>query len=243
MKSPLRGQMSDSFLLGSLLAVTGGYLDAYSYLIRGHVFANAQTGNIVLLGMNLAEGRLSQAFSYLIPIIAFGLGVLAAELIRHFAHPSTPTPCVDSTLRPRFHWRQIVIVVEILVLLLVAFLPHGRWDTLVNTLISFLCAMQVQSFRKFHGNAYATTMCTGNLRSATELLWRFLSLRDKNALRKSLLYFAIILFFIGGAALGSLLTSLFAEKAVLLCCGLLSGVAVLMLFREEPLPIEERLSR
>lgn len=41
-------QMSDTFLIAVLLAVVGGSLDAYSYVARGHVFANAQTGNIVL---------------------------------------------------------------------------------------------------------------------------------------------------------------------------------------------------
>ena len=43
-----RLQMSESFFLTAILAIVGGFLDAYSYLMRGHVFANAQTGNIVL---------------------------------------------------------------------------------------------------------------------------------------------------------------------------------------------------
>ena len=36
--------MSESLLIGALLAVSGGLMDAYSYLFRGQVFANAQTG-------------------------------------------------------------------------------------------------------------------------------------------------------------------------------------------------------
>ena len=44
-------QMSETLFLGALLTVTGGFLDAYTYLCRGKVFANAQTGNIVLLGV------------------------------------------------------------------------------------------------------------------------------------------------------------------------------------------------
>ena len=61
---------------------TGGFLDAYTYLIRGGVFANAQTGNIVLLGVRLMEGDWGGAGHYLVPILAFAAGVLAAELIR-----------------------------------------------------------------------------------------------------------------------------------------------------------------
>lgn len=47
-------QMSDSIRLGILLALSGGFMDAYSYLCRNHVFANAQTGNILLFGVNLS---------------------------------------------------------------------------------------------------------------------------------------------------------------------------------------------
>lgn len=50
-----RLQMSESFFLTAILAIVGGFLDSYSYLMRGHVFANAQTGNIVLFGVNLQK--------------------------------------------------------------------------------------------------------------------------------------------------------------------------------------------
>ena len=49
MKTANRGQMSESFLTAVFLSLSGGLQDAYTYLFRGKVFANAQTGNIVLL--------------------------------------------------------------------------------------------------------------------------------------------------------------------------------------------------
>ena len=48
-------QMSESIKLGVILAIAGGFMDAYSYMCRGKVFANAQTGNILLLGINISE--------------------------------------------------------------------------------------------------------------------------------------------------------------------------------------------
>lgn len=36
-------QISESLRLGLLLALAGGFMDAYSYIERGGVFANAQT--------------------------------------------------------------------------------------------------------------------------------------------------------------------------------------------------------
>ena len=46
-------QESESIELAVLLALAGGLMDCYSYLVRDHVFANAQTGNMLLFGVNL----------------------------------------------------------------------------------------------------------------------------------------------------------------------------------------------
>ena len=54
----------DSFRVAALLAVVGGFLDAYTYILRGGVFANAQTGNIVLLGVHMADKDYRQALYY-----------------------------------------------------------------------------------------------------------------------------------------------------------------------------------
>ena len=51
-----RVQTSEALRVGLVLALAGGYLDAYTYLCRGGVFANAETGNMVLLGAKLAVG-------------------------------------------------------------------------------------------------------------------------------------------------------------------------------------------
>ena len=40
--------MSQSYIVGLLLAFAGGYLDVYTYVCRGGVFANAQTGNMAV---------------------------------------------------------------------------------------------------------------------------------------------------------------------------------------------------
>lgn len=47
------GQMSDSFLMSAFIILSGGLQDAYTYCCRDKVFANAQTGNIVLLSAAL----------------------------------------------------------------------------------------------------------------------------------------------------------------------------------------------
>ena len=40
----------------TLIAVAG-FFGAFTYLLRGNVFCNAQTGNVVLMGMALGAGK------------------------------------------------------------------------------------------------------------------------------------------------------------------------------------------
>ena len=57
-------QTSDTFRIGILLSMAGGFTDAYTFVIRGNVFANAQTGNIVLLGLKLVEAKWGEAIFF-----------------------------------------------------------------------------------------------------------------------------------------------------------------------------------
>ena len=76
------GQMSEAFITALFLSVSGGLQDVYTYLYRGKVFANAQTGNIVLLAVKFFEGDWGAVLHYLMPLCAFALGIFAAEFIR-----------------------------------------------------------------------------------------------------------------------------------------------------------------
>ena len=65
-----RRHPADSLALGLVLAAAGGFMDAYTFIARGGVFANAQTGNLVLLGVRAFEGDV-RALHYLTPVLAF----------------------------------------------------------------------------------------------------------------------------------------------------------------------------
>ncbi len=222
-----QGQVSESLRLGLLLAIVGGFLEAYTFLSRGGVFANCETGNLVMLALYLAQGQVLRALTYLPPILAFFIGVLLTNKIRRAAAP-----------HPRLHWRQITVLFEAFCLVIVAFVPYGRFDVIVTTLVSFACSIQVQSFRKVRGSAYATTMCTGNLRSAADNLYACVALGDRAAGVRSRNYLAVVLVFILGAVLGALTTLALEEKSVLLCCiPLLAVFAIMFIHPETTVPV------
>ena len=64
------------------------------------------------------------------PLCAFALGIFVAEFIR-----------LKLKRMQWLHWRQLVVLFEILMLFVVGFLPQ-ELNLLANSLVSFSCAMQ-----------------------------------------------------------------------------------------------------
>ena len=210
MRHKFHGQMSESFWTAAFLSVSGGLQDAYTYLFRGKVFANAQTGNIVLLSQSLAARDWGLAVHYLIPLVSFAKYRMAQ----------------------RIHWRQVILLVEILLLLVVGFIPENM-NILANAMVSFSCAMQVQAFRKVNGYAFASTMCIGNIRSCMESLCAYRKTRDGKTLHKSFCYLGIILMFALGAGIGGSLIALFSSRTIWFSCVLLLISFLFMFIKEE----------
>ena len=150
--------MSDAMLTITFLTFSGGLQDAYSYCMRGKVFANAQTGNIVLMSGCFFDGDFHRGLHYLIPVLAFVCGVFVAEQV-HMRYKNMK----------RVHWRQLVVLAEVIMLFSVGLMPESA-NMAANALTSFACAMQVQTFRKVNGYTIASTMCIGNIRSEIESL-------------------------------------------------------------------------
>ena len=208
-----RVQTSEAFINSAFLAVSGGFQDAYTYFTRDGVFSNAQTGNVVLMSERFMNGEVKAGLHYLIPLTAFFLGVLLAERIQE-----------------KFRYA--------ILLFLVGFIP-GNLNVLATTLVSFSCALQVQTFRKVEGNAYASTMCIGNLRSGTAALSAYMRERKPRLLHQALCYFAIIFLFAIGAGIGGRLSMAYGERAIWVSSILLL-ISFLLMFIEEIEEAEHR---
>lgn len=221
-------QMSESIELGIVLAASGGFMDAYSYIMRDHVFANAQTGNKYRTTSGQFLSDMLTPSNSIFPVCAFAAGIMLADLVRFR---------MDE--RKRLHWRQISVLLEAIVLAGVCFIPVSL-NLLANSLTSLACGIQVESFRKIHGNGIATTMCIGNLRSGTQNLCDYMHTKEKKCLSKSILYYGVIVCFIIGAVLGNVCISYMQEKAILVCAFFLLAAFIMMFIDREK---EEHESR
>ena len=133
------------------------------------------------------------------------------------------------------HWRHAVLLVEAALLFAVGWMPQ-QMNLAANILVSFVCAMQVEAFRELEGNAYATTMCIGNLRSAMENFYYWRKTKEDVRRHKASVYFVVIIFFLIGAAAGGVLSRHLGEATILLCCPpLLLAFALMLRIRDRRL--------
>ncbi|MDN5288544.1 MAG: putative rane protein YoaK, family [Mucilaginibacter sp.] len=203
---------SDSSIeVAVLLTLSGGFLDVFTYVGHGGVFANSMTGNIVFLGMYLATGKWQQAMQHIPPIVAFLAGVFIAYRMH-----------LPSVLKYLPKPALTCLGFEIIVLTAASFLSNSFPDIPLVLGISLVAAMQNSSFTKLESWTYNSVMTTGNLRRFAEAFFRgTMPGLNPIALREARLFgFVCVCFFIG-AILAALTTPRLHDYALLIPAGVL----------------------
>ncbi|ANN62650.1 ABC transporter ATP-binding protein [Brachyspira hyodysenteriae] len=212
---------TETIYIASILTMVGGFVDAYTYITRGGVFAYAQTGNIIFFAMGLVKKQFKDTLHYFISIIIFVIGIFFALYIKKILNK-----------RNIIEFEYVIILIHSIVLFIVGILPETFSDTVIVGSISFMSAIFMITFNKVEGLSYVTNMCTGNLRSASENLFKFLFNKDKTGLKKSLMYITILCSFALGAFLGTLFTNMIGTRSIWISSVLLLIVESLMFFEK-----------
>ena len=204
---------SEGLPVGMLLAGVGGFLDAYTFVGYNGVFATAQTGNIVLFGVDAQAGHWQEALLHIPPVVAFMLGVALAQTLAQ--------PAVRRIVRRPTRW---VLIAEIVVLAAVAAVPlPGR---VVPGAIAFVAAVQVSTFRSLHGVEYSSTFTTSNLRAVTANIFAWRTDHDPASRHRAALLASVIAAFAAGAGVGGLCTRLIHHQAAWIAAAALMIVLV-----------------
>jgi uncharacterized membrane protein YoaK (UPF0700 family) len=202
--------------VNAALAFTGGYLDGFTFVGHGRIFANAMTGNIVYLGMEVLSSPARPNFRHLPPLFMFLLGIWAARALH----------------LPRFrrivrHPHAAVLLVELIILLLLAFLPNRTPDFWITAPLTFAASMQVLTFRTVGPHTYTSTFTTGNLTTLGTGLFDWLFTSEKGTARSKSRIFGIICgMFLLGATTGSLAVTRWGNHALLPAVLLLLLIAI-----------------
>jgi len=174
---------------------------------HGHVFANTQTGNFVLLSVEASQGHWSQAVRHLPPIVASSLGVAVATCLGVHAE--------RKILRATLLCQAFELVILAALVAVGARLP----DASVVPIISFVAALQNTSFNRVGPWPFNSAMTTGNLRDATSgwvLLWSASHETATNR-SKAITLSLICISFVIGALCGGCYTRLNAVHALVPC--------------------------
>lgn len=185
------------------LMLVGGYYGGYTYSVRGGVFSNAQTANLLLLSMNLGMGRAVKAASYLIPFAAYLSGIVLSEVlakeIKRF-----------KVLR----WDTVLVGFELISVILLGIMP-GEWpDQICQVSLSFICAMQFNTFRQAEGVGMATTFCTNHLRQFGSFLVRYIRDRETESSRRLCMHGTMLLMFMLGVLLSTAAGEAFGYRSI-----------------------------
>lgn len=186
-----------------MLIMSSGLLGAFTYAIRGGVFCNAQTGNLVLFGMSLGNGNLKQAAYLLIPITAYGLGAVVSEIL-----------LISVKKAGLIRWDTLLIGFEILVTFLLGLLPESAPFQISQVAINFICSMQYNTFRQAEGVPMATTFCTNHVRQVGIHLVKWIRKGEISNLKRCLNHAKMLLMFVLGSAVGMVLCRYFMGKAI-----------------------------
>ena len=190
----------------NILITVAGFYGAFTYMLRGNVFCNAQTGNIVLMGMALGVGQWGHALYYLIPISAYLMGALISELV--------PNP-IKHHLPLR--WDTLLIAIEMVVVIGLGFVPESAPVQISQVAINFIASMQYNTFRQAEGVPMATTFATNHVRQIGIGLSKELKHRrspDKSHRKKLSRHFQMLVFFVLGAVIGTVFCKLMLGRAI-----------------------------
>ncbi len=185
----------------ALLMTVGGYLGAFTYNLRGGVFCNAQTANVLLMGLALGRGELGRAAYYLIPIGAYLAGAVISEVL--------PLHVRRLGL---LRWDTILVGLEAVVVLILGLLPDSVPVQVTQVTVNFICSMQYNTFRQAQGVPMATTFCTNHIRQIGIHLAKWLGKRESREGTLGLAHLGMVAAFVVGAVVCTALCPRFGGR-------------------------------
>ena len=195
----------EKYFIFELLTIAAGMMGLYTYNLRGGVFSNAQTGNIVKMSMAIGSGEFKEGFYYFIPFMAYILGTILSEILP------------EKVRHTHFiRWDTMLVGIEIFVLFLIGLMPFSWPNQIAQVLINFLCSMQFNTFRQAEGVPMATTFVTNHVRQIGISIARIIRHHEQEAeaRQKAIKHLRIISAFFTGGMVMTFASRFFAEKSI-----------------------------
>lgn len=200
------------------LSFSGGISGTFGAIYCDHVFANAETGNLVSLAYDLKNMAWLAAGARFVAVLLF----LAAIVVTVVA----PLRLFGGNMD---RWQRLCLVIELACVGLQACLPHDYLMAVAPAMylwpMFFACALQYNTFGRLYNVPVSTVFSVNNLRQMILHFTVYLQgrRRDKREGTLAFTYFANIFSFFLGAFAGLFLLDWFGHLAILGCGVILLG--------------------
>ncbi|HJA46935.1 MAG TPA: DUF1275 domain-containing protein [Candidatus Limosilactobacillus excrementigallinarum] len=201
---------SEARSLAVALTFSGGFVDAYTYIQRGHTLSAGQTGNVIFFASALADHNVMGMLNRLSTFVAFSLGLAVVG----FLHARLKTQ----------YWRVICLFPIVLICGVIGFLPKSVPNYYIVPTIAFGLAMQNASFSKIQGLGYSNAFTTGNLKKSVVAWSAYFFGADDQQHTAAVNYMWLVLAFAFGAICSALLQQLLGLRTIWLAIILLGGI-------------------
>lgn len=184
------------------LTFVGGFMDAYTFIQRGGVMAAGQTGNVIFIMSDLVDGHWGNVFIKLMTMLSFMVGISVTNVMNYKLQPT------------KLHWRVIPLVLEIIVCIVVGFIPSSASNLLVTPPLAFVMAMQISAFTHIDGRTYNSTFTTGNILNMVNGFTRGIVANSSDDMSKGVTYTKIVVSFVVGALASALIQKVVAIRSI-----------------------------
>ncbi len=186
-----------------MLIYAAGWFGGYTFLLRGGVFCNAQTANVVLFGIALGSGDWPRAAYLLLPISAYLAGSFVSEYL-------------GKTVK-RLHflrWDTLLTGIEAAVVFGLGCLPASAPDQICQVALNFICSMQFNTFRQVEGIPAATTFVTNHLRQLGSNFAKYMRHHDEESGKRLKTHGTLTICFLAGTLTSTVCARFFAYRSI-----------------------------
>ena len=204
---PIRKISRQSKRLALFLTFCAGYVDAYTFIVRGNTLVAGQTGNVVFLSVGLIQQNVSDASAKVMTLFSFMMGVFLLTLYKE---------------KLRIVKKPILSLIPLAVLsLITGFVPQTVDNIYLVPPLAFCMGLVTTAFGEVSGIAYNNAFMTGNIKRTMLAFGDYFRTKHTPFLREALIFVSLLTSFVLGVVFSAYLTIFYHEKTIL-------GVPVMM---------------
>ncbi|MDS5259949.1 YoaK family protein [Streptococcus pneumoniae] len=184
-----------------------GYVDAYTFIVRGNTLVAGQAGNVVFLSVELIQNNVSDIRDKLLTLIAFMMGVFLLTIYKE---------------KLRIVKKSILSLIPLAILsIIIGFVPQTVDNIYLVPPLALCMGLVTTAFGEVSGIAYNNAFMTGNIKRTMLAFGDYFRTKHTPFLCEGFIFVSLLSSFVLGVVFSVYLTIFYHEKTIL-------GVPIMM---------------